>query len=87
MEAGKQTDMPEFESVEDWLIFLKMDSHLELFQAANVDSLERVKKLEDKDLREMGVKLIGHRNKMNKSIKSMKGRFVNRGMDGDEAAI
>ena len=87
MEASNQSDVPEFESVDDWLIFLKMDSHLKLFQAANVDSLDKVAKLEDKDLREMGVKLIGHRNKMNKSIKSIKGRYVNRGMDEDEGAI
>ena len=52
-----------------------------------MDSLGKVVRLEETDLREMGVKLIGHRNKINKSIKAMKAQFVNEGLDEDEAAI
>ena len=60
---------------------------MEKFQAKNVDSLGKVVRLEELDLREMGVKLIGHRNKINKSIKAMKAQFVNEGLDENEAAI
>ena len=60
---------------------------MEKFQAKNVDSLGKVVRLEETDLREMGVKLIGHRNKINKSIKAMKAQFVNEGLDENEAAI
>ena len=60
---------------------------METFQAKNIDSLGKVIRLKETDLREMGVKLIGHRNKMNKSIKAMKAQFVNEGLDEDEAAI
>ena len=80
-------DVPEFESVEEWLQSINMENYSEIFQAANIDNLEEVTKLEEQDLKEMGVKLIGHRNKMNKSIKSMKGQSVNRGLAEDEAAI
>jgi len=80
-------DVPEFESVEEWLQSINMENYFEMFEAANIDNLEEVTKLEEQDLEEMGVKLIGHRNKMNKSIKSMKAQSVNRGLAEDEAAI
>ena len=64
-----------------------MENYLDVFKAAKIDSLEKVDKLEESDLRELGVKLIGHRNKMNKSIKSRRAQFANKGMDEDEAAI
>ena len=80
-------DVPEFESVEEWLQSINMENYSEIFQAANIDNLEEVTKLEEQDLKEMGVKLIGHRKKMNKSIKSMKRQSVNRGLAEDEAAI
>ena len=60
---------------------------MDVFHAANINNLENVSRLRDSDLREMGISLIGHRNKMNKSIRSMNTHFVNRGLDFDEAAI
>ena len=68
-------------SVKEWLISINMEPYLELFQAANIDSLEMLEKLEEKDLREMGVKLIGHRNKMDKSIKCMRAQCHNPNLD------
>ena len=66
----------EFQSVDEWLQSINMDKYSELFHAANINSLDKVTGLGDEDLREMGIKLIGHRNKMNKSIKAMKGNSV-----------
>ena len=60
---------PEFQSVDEWLHYINMDKYSEVFYAANVNSLDKVTGLGDKELREMGINLIGHRNKMNKSIK------------------
>ena len=79
--------MTEFQSVDEWLKFINMEKYSEIFHAANIPNLNKVVNLTDRDLREMGIKLIGHRNKMNKSIKAMQARFVNRGLDEDEAAI
>lgn len=49
-----------------------MECYLKTFQAANVDSLDKVRGLRDEDLSDMGVKLVGHRNKINESIKAIK---------------
>ncbi|XP_067050046.1 ephrin type-B receptor 1-like isoform X2 [Acropora muricata] len=62
----------EFQSVDEWLRYINMEKYSEVFHAANINSLDKVTGLGDKELREMGIKLIGHRNKMNKSIKAMK---------------
>ncbi|XP_074626331.1 ephrin type-B receptor 2-like isoform X3 [Acropora palmata] len=67
---------PEFQSVDEWLQHINMDKYSEVFLAANVNSLDKVTGLGDKELREMGIKLIGHRNKMNKSIKAMRENSV-----------
>ena len=66
----------EFQSVDEWLQYINMDKYSEVFHAANINSLDKVTGLGDEELREMGIKLIGHRNKMNKSIKAMKGKSV-----------
>lgn len=64
-----------------------METYSETFKTANITSLNKVIKMEDRDLKALGIKLIGHRNKMNKSIKAMKSQFYNKGLDDDEAAI
>jgi len=66
----------EFQSVDEWLHYINMDKYSEVLHAANIDSLDKVTGLGDKELREMGIKLIGHRNKMTKSIKALKGNSV-----------
>ena len=77
-------DITRPESVREWLISINMEHYVKLFTAANIDSLEKVDKLEEKDLREMGISLIGHRNKMKKSIKSRRSQFMNIGMEDHE---
>ena len=62
----------EFQSVDEWLRYINMEKYSEVFHGANINSLDKVTGLGDKELREMGIKLIGHRNKMSKSIKAMK---------------
>ena len=64
-----------------------MEAYSETFKAANVKSLMQVTKMKEKDLKEIGIKFIGHRNKMNKSIKALKSQLHNKGLDEDEAEI
>ena len=66
----------EYQSVDEWLQYINMDKYSEVFLAANINSLDKVTGLCDKELREMGIKLIEHRNKMSKSIKAMMGNSV-----------
>ncbi|XP_067050795.1 ephrin type-B receptor 1-B-like isoform X2 [Acropora muricata] len=66
----------EFQSVDEWLHYINMDKYSDVFHAANINSLDKVTGLGDKELREMGIKLIGHRNKMTKSIQAMKENSV-----------
>lgn len=70
--------------MDDWLKYISMEKYSEAFRATGIESLNKVTMLEDKDLSEMGIKLIGHRNKMNKSIKTMKSQYHKRGMDEDK---
>lgn len=49
--------------------------------------MDKVARLGDRELRDMGIRLIGHRNKMSKSIRAMNKHFDNKGLDDDEAAI
>ncbi|XP_067049579.1 ephrin type-B receptor 1-B-like [Acropora muricata] len=67
---------PEFQSVDEWLQYINMDKYSDVFHAANINNLDKVTGLGDKELREIGINLIGHRNKMNKSIKAMRENSV-----------
>ena len=58
-----------------------MEKYSELFRAARIDNMSKVAELKEKQLREMGISLIGHRNKMQKSINAMKSQNYNGGMD------
>ena len=80
-------DIPEFRSVAEWLKYINMAKYSETFKAANINTIDRVAKMEENDLKAIGIKLIGHRNKISKSIKAMKSQFHNKALDDDEAAI
>ena len=80
-------DIPEYLSVDEWLKYINMEKYSETFKAASINTLDQVAQMEENDLKEIGIKLIGHRNKMSKSIKAMKSQFRNKGLDDDEAAI
>lgn len=60
---------------------------METFQAANVDSLEQVRGLRDEDLKDMGVKQIGHRNKINESIKAIKDQHAYSILEANELEV
>ena len=45
--------------------------------------MNKVAELKEKQCREMGISLIGHRNKMQKSINAMKSQHYNSGIDAD----
>ena len=81
-----EVNLPEFQSVGDWLKYINMEKYRETFQANGIDTLSKVTQLNEEDLKEMGIKLVGHRNKMKKSIKTMNSQHRNRGMDEEEAA-
>ena len=80
-----EVNLPEFQSVDDWLNYINMEKYLETFQANGIDTLNKVTQLNEEDLKEIGIKLVGHRNKMKKSIKAMKSQCHNKGQDEDEA--
>ena len=81
--SPKANHTPEFQSVDEWLQHINMEKYSELFRAARIDDMSKVAELKEKQLREMGINLIGHRNKMQKSINAMKSQHYNGGMDAD----
>ena len=60
---------------------------METFQAANVDSLDKVRGLRDEDLKDMGVKQIEHRNKINESIKAIKEQHAYSILEANELEV
>ncbi|XP_068700593.1 ephrin type-A receptor 5-like isoform X3 [Montipora foliosa] len=86
-EITKAETQKEFQSVDEWLQYISMEKYVDVFVAANINSLDKVTGLGDRELRKMGIQLIGHRNKISKSIKAMKGHSVNQGLDANEAPI
>ena len=81
-----EVNLPEFQSVDDWLKYINMEKYWETFQANGIDSLNKVAQLNGDDLSEIGIKLVGHRNKMKKSIRAMNSQHHNKGMHEVEAA-
>jgi ephrin-B len=57
--------------VEEWLLDIKMDSYIHIFTQAGLTQLSDLAGLEDSDLQSIGVSLIGHRNKMLRTIRSL----------------
>ena len=81
-----EVNLPEFQSVDDWLKYINMEKYWEIFQANGIDTLNKVTQLNEEDLCEIGIKLVGHRNKMKKSIKALNSQHRNKSMDEEEAA-
>lgn len=80
-----EVNLPEFQSVDDWLKYIGMEKYWETFQANGVETLNKVTQLNEEDLKEIGIKLVGHRNKMKKSIKAMRSQYYNKGRDENKA--
>lgn len=54
-----------------------MGQYISNFKTAGYSDLTQVTRIKDNDLKDIGVMLIGHRNKIYKSIKSMRRHFDN----------
>ncbi|XP_031575474.1 ephrin type-B receptor 1-B-like isoform X2 [Actinia tenebrosa] len=74
-DPSAKTNFGEVTSVEEWLDTLNMQQYVNNFKEAGLSQLDQVKTMSEEDLAKIGVKLIGHRNKMKKSIKAMKKHF------------
>ncbi|XP_074626360.1 ephrin type-B receptor 1-like [Acropora palmata] len=59
-------------SVHDWLDSIKMGQYSDLFSRAGFTQLSQFAEEEELDLSDMGINLIGHKNKIRKSIKDVK---------------
>ena len=81
--SPKAKRTPEFQSVDERLQHINMGKYSELFRNARIDDMNKVAELKEKQWREMGISLVGHRNKMQKSIHAMKSQHYNGGMDAD----
>ena len=71
----KVTDFDALQGIPDWLETINMSKYADQFTVAGYDKLEHVCKITDNDLDSLGVKLIGHRNKIRKSIKALKDHY------------
>ncbi|KAK3735401.1 hypothetical protein QZH41_013396, partial [Actinostola sp. cb2023] len=75
--GGAQINFGEVTSVEDWLVQINMNKYTDNFVKAGFTELDQVKALGEEDLTRMGVRLVDHRNKINKSIKAMNKHYDN----------
>ena len=62
----------ELTSIHDWLVSIKMGQYSDMFNKAGFTHLKQVATEDDLDLNDMGVKLIGHKNKIRKSLREVK---------------
>ena len=56
-----------------WLESIKMGDYVSIFTKAGYDSPQQLVGIGDDDLLKIGVRLIGHRNKILKSVKALNG--------------
>ncbi|KAK3735399.1 hypothetical protein QZH41_013394, partial [Actinostola sp. cb2023] len=74
-------------TVENWLQSISMARYANLFANAGFMDLSHVKTIEEEDLPKIGVRLIGHRNKINKSIKAMNKHLENHELESEKEAF
>lgn len=75
--SAVSADFTELRTVQEWLISIHMGQYTANFKTAGYNDLTQVTHLKDGELKDIGVTLIGHRNKIYKSIKSMRKHFDN----------
>lgn len=75
------TDSTDVETIQDWLNSISMGQYVANFDRAGYQTLKQVSALNEDGIKEMGVTLVGHRNKINKSIKRLQMQFVNPGLE------
>ncbi len=62
------TNPLQYKSVEDWLESVKMERYIPTFQESGVNSVNQLVHLTEIDLRDMGITLAGHLNRLTQSI-------------------
>ena len=75
--SAVSADFTELRTIQEWLISIHMGQYTANFKTAGYNDLTQVTHLKDGELKDIGVTLIGHRNKIYKSIKSMRKHFDN----------
>lgn len=65
------TDYTESTTVQEWLESIKMGQYTNNFAEAGYEKLKEVTSLNSADLQRLGIKLIGHKNKICKSVKEV----------------
>lgn len=75
--SAVSADFTKLSTINEWLGSIHMGQYAANFKTAGYKDLTQVTCLKDNDLKEIGVTLIGHRNKIYKSIKSMRKHFDN----------
>ena len=59
-------------TIHDWLESIKMGQYSDMFSKAGYSHLDELAKHDELDLNEIGIKLIGHKNKIRKSLREVK---------------
>ena len=59
-------------TIQDWLESIKMGQYSDMFSKAGYKHLKQVATEDELDLNDMGIKLIGHKNKIRKSLREVK---------------
>ena len=66
-------------TVHDWLHDIKLSLYVPHFTGAGYEALSELAGLADNDLKEMGITLIGHRNKILRTIRKLPITDMNEG--------
>ena len=69
-------DMTRFDSVDDWLTYIKMDRYIDSFHQMGYDSMDAVAKITIKDLINMGITLVGHQKKLMNSVHTLRSQMT-----------
>ncbi|CAH3018214.1 unnamed protein product [Porites evermanni] len=75
--SAVSADFTKLNTISEWLGSIHMGQYISNFKTAGYSDLTQVTRIKDNDLKDIGVMLIGHRNKIYKSIKSMRRHFDN----------
>lgn len=75
--SAVSADFTKLSTIQEWLVSIHMGQYIANFKTAGYSDLTQVTHLKDGELKDIGVTLIGHRNKIYKSIKSMRKHFDN----------
>lgn len=67
-----KADFTSYQTVESWLVSIKMERYLELFIHAGIQSIDRIALLSLQDLESLGITLVGHQKKIMNSVQTLR---------------